>query len=95
MELGFLVVVILVACLLVYNEVDSVSKRIRTIDHKLNFIIDHLGIEYDPFKKMPSELVQLLNSGNKLKVIKLYRQLYGASLKEASDFYERYKQKNI
>jgi len=55
----------------------------RTIDNKLDAIIDYLGVEFDPYKNIPHDILQSIKEGNRVKAMKLYRLHTGASLKEA------------
>ena len=53
------------------------------LNRKLDAVIEHLGISFDPYKNIPSRITDELNSGNRIKAIKLYRQFSGEGLKEA------------
>ncbi len=57
--------------------------RLRAVDRKLNLILEQLGI--DPDKGLDAQLKELVNSGQKIEAIRLYRQQTGCGLKEAKD----------
>jgi hypothetical protein len=57
----------------------------KLLENKVDAIIEHLGIEFKPYKDTPEEVMSALKNGDHIKAIKLYRQFYGVGLKEASD----------
>ncbi|MEH6449976.1 MAG: hypothetical protein V7765_14985 [Oleispira sp.] len=60
----------------------------KILDKKVDAIIEHLGISFDPYKNLPSNILDELKLGNKIKAIKLYRAFSGAGLKEAKEAIE-------
>lgn len=55
------------------------------IESKVNAIIEHLGVDFKPYKNIPKEIVLALENKERIKAIKLYRQFSGVGLKEASE----------
>ena len=53
-------------------------KRLRRIEHRLQSVMDHLGVAEQP-TEFP-EVVRLLEEGKKIHAIKAYRQTTGADL---------------
>jgi hypothetical protein len=69
---------------------DSViEKRVRTlwrIEAKLDLLLKHAGIKFDPYRNLPDEVVDAIGRGERLRAIMYYRNASGAGLKEARDF---------
>ncbi|GAA1706051.1 hypothetical protein [Streptomyces yatensis] len=83
--------ILLVALVMQYplleSRIKKVQRRADRIEHKLDLILDHLGIEVaGPDLE---RVTALLREGKKLEAIKAYRQLTDADLKEAKEAVER------
>ena len=57
---------------------------ISRLDTKLDLLLKHAGIEYDPYKNLPLEVIDAVRRGNKIEAIKRS----GVSLKQPKDFIE-------
>ena len=57
----------------------------KLLENKVDAIIEHLGVEFKPYKDTPEEVMSALKNGERIKAIKLYRRFSGVGLKEASD----------
>jgi hypothetical protein len=71
--------------------IDDVRKRTRMlgrIEAKLDLLMKHANIEFEPYKGLPPEVVDALKRGEKIEAIKSYRSVVGGGLKEAKDFIE-------
>ncbi|MFV0129305.1 hypothetical protein ACLGI4_16615 [Streptomyces sp. HMX112] len=84
-------VVVLVAAGLVLSGVETrlkgTHRRIARLEHKIDLILDHLGIQdTDPALAQVAELVR---QGKKIEAIKRYRTLTGADLIEAKAAVDR------
>jgi hypothetical protein len=66
---------------------------IKLIGKKLDLLMQHTGVKFDPFANVAPEIVEALQRGQKIQAIKLYRQDMGTSLKEAKDFIEELQQR--
>ncbi len=66
---------------------DHQARRLAVVEHKLDLILDHLGIS-EPEPDTPAVVLQELLAGRKLQAIKVYRAATGASLQEAKDAVE-------
>ena len=67
------------------------ERRIRTLsrlDAKLDALLKHAGIEFDPYEDLPDEIVQAIKRDEKLVATKLYKQWAGVTLLEAKAFIE-------
>jgi hypothetical protein len=92
MEVVYLSIILLVILItLIQWRLLNVLKRIGAIsrlDTKLDLLLKHAGIEYDPYKNLPLEVIDAVRRGNKIEAIKRYRESSGVSLKQAKDFIE-------
>jgi ribosomal protein L7/L12 len=73
-----------------------VLARIRAlsrVETKLDLLLNHAGIEYEPFKFLPPDVVDALQRGKKIEAIKRYRERTGAGLKKAKDVIEEVQRK--
>lgn len=61
------------------------SPSSKHLENKVDAIIEHLGVDFKPYKGTPKEVLSALDSGERVKAIKLYRQFSGVGLKEASE----------
>jgi hypothetical protein len=50
--------------------------------------LEHAGIDFDPYKRLPLEVANAIERGKKMQAIKLWRDYTGANVKEAKDFIE-------
>jgi hypothetical protein len=58
------------------------------IEAKINLLLEHAGIEFDPYKGLPEEVTDAIRRGEKIRAIKLWRAATGAGLREAKEFIE-------
>ena len=63
----------------------SSNSSAKVVENKVDAIIEHLGVDFKPYKNTPKNVITALNNGERIKAIKLYRQFSGVGLKEASD----------
>jgi hypothetical protein len=71
--------------------IDDIRKRIgtlRRIEMKLDLLMKHANIEFEPYKGLPPEVVDALQRGEKIEAIKAYRKTRTRSLKEAKKVIE-------
>jgi hypothetical protein len=59
--------------------------RLSRIEGKVDAILKHFGLRFDPLDDVPAEAHAALREGRKIDAIKLYRQATGAGLAEAKD----------
>jgi ribosomal protein L7/L12 len=76
-----------------YEErVVHLEARMRRMETMMQALLTHLGInpaELEPqLPPLPQTIREALLAGDKMKAIKLYREMYGVSLKEAQDAIE-------
>ena len=58
------------------------------VEGKLDTLLEHAGVKYDPFAAVSDEVVRLLKSNDKIGAIKAYREATGVGLKEAKEHIE-------
>jgi Ribosomal protein L7/L12 C-terminal domain len=62
------------------------GRRLGRLERKVDLILRHLGL--DPNQDLNPQVMELLNAGQKINAIKLYRKQTGVGLKEAKDYVE-------
>ena len=62
------------------------AQRIARLETKIDLLLEHAGLTYEPFKGVPEAVVEALKDGQKILAIKRYREATGTGLKEAKDF---------
>jgi ribosomal protein L7/L12 len=86
------IVVALLVSWLIYVRLDPIAKQIATISRiegKLDLLLKHAGIEYNPYKNVSPRVVDFLKRGKKIEAIKCYREENaGVGLKDAKEFVE-------
>ena len=70
------------------NKLEQRLFSLTRIDAKLDVLLMHSGLEYDPYKDLPSAVVEAVARENKIEAIKRYREATAVGLKEAKDFIE-------
>jgi hypothetical protein len=58
------------------------------VEAKLDLLLSQADIKFDPYANLPAGVAEAIQSGQKIKAIKLYRLSSGVSLKDAKDFIE-------
>jgi hypothetical protein len=66
----------------------EMRSRLSRLDFKLDLLLKHAGVEHDPYKNLPREVVDALQRGEKHQAIRHYHKATGVGLKEAQDFIE-------
>jgi hypothetical protein len=65
------------------------SKVLRPIEEKIDKLLEHQGIQYDPNANIPDEIRAAMDRGEIIEAIRLYRETSGTGLKEAKEFIEK------
>jgi ribosomal protein L7/L12 len=68
--------------------IEEVQRR-SGVEAKINLLLEHAGLKFDPYKSLPQEAVDAMARGEKIRAIKIFRSATGVSLKEAKDFIEQ------
>ena len=58
------------------------------VEAKLDALLKHAGIKFDPYGDVPASVVDALRRGDKIQAIRDYRAATGVGLKEAKEFVE-------
>ena len=62
--------------------------RLFRVEAKLDLLLKHAGLAFDPKAGVPPAVLEALQRGEKIEAIKLYREATGAGLAEAKDYVE-------
>ena len=87
---GFLLIALAAAT--AERRASHLSKRVALlsrVDAKLDLLLQHAGLTYDPYRDLPPEVADAVRQGRKIQAIKHYRNATGVSLKEAKEFIEQ------
>ena len=82
---GFFVPALIAFGFYLFSQLDEYRKRLRFLEVKMDALIKHTGIAFDDSTLVPVEVHKAIQAGQRLKAIRLYRQITGAGLKEAAD----------
>ena len=69
--------------------------KLSSVDAKLDILLKHSGLDYDPYKNLTHEVVEAVQSGKKIEAIKRYREATGVGLKEAKEFIEEIQRRGV
>ncbi len=64
------------------------SPALSRLEAKLDALLKHQGIRFDPYADVPPPVLDALRRGKKIDAIKEYRAATGAGLQEAKDYVE-------
>ena len=70
------------------SRIERRINKLSSLDAKLDLLLKHSGLEYDPYKNLPPKVVEAVQGGRKIEAIKCYREVTGVDLKEAKAFIE-------
>ena len=73
------------------SRIGSLEQRLRAlsrVEGKLDALLKHQGIRFDPYGEVPQPVLDALQRGRKIEAIKEYRLLTGAGLKDAKEHVE-------
>jgi ribosomal protein L7/L12 len=65
------------------------------LDAKVDALLKHSGIRFDPYQDVPPAVAAALARGKKIEAIKEYRQARGVGLKEAKEFVEELQRRAV
>lgn len=87
--LGLIVAGLITAAIVVrMTSGDHHMRALSRLEAKLDALLKHEGIQFDPYSDVPLPVVDALRRGKKIEAIKEYRAATGAGLKEAKDYVE-------
>jgi ribosomal L7/L12-like protein len=76
---------------LIENFRTRIDRRLRTlwrVEMKIDLLLEHAGIEFEPYKGLSREVADALRRDEKIQAIKLWRGATGVGLREAKEFIE-------
>jgi ribosomal protein L7/L12 len=65
------------------------SARLFRLEAKVDLLLKHTGLTYDPKAGVQAEVLEAIQRGEKIQAIKLYREATGVGLKAAKDYVEQ------
>jgi hypothetical protein len=88
--LPYIVLIVLVGLMIVslqtrFAAVNRRLDRLARLEGKLDSILKHLGLSFDPLGDIPADALAALREGRKVEAIKRYRAATGVGLAEAKD----------
>ena len=72
-------------------KLSSIAKRVdrlSQLDAKVDLLLKHAGLEFDPYENVSPAVIQALQRGEKIQAIKHYREATGVGLAEAKEAVE-------
>ena len=70
------------------SQIERKINKLSSLDAKLDLLLRHSGVEYDPHKNLPPKVAEAVQGGRKIEAIKRYREATGVDLREAKAFIE-------
>jgi ribosomal protein L7/L12 len=86
--LGVLSLIFLIALTDRVKKMQIRGGSLSRMEAKLDLLLKHANIEFEPYKNVPSEIAEALRKGEKIEAIKLYRQSNRVGLREAKEAIE-------
>jgi ribosomal protein L7/L12 len=75
--------------------VEQRLRRLSRLDAKVDALLKHAGIEFDPFHDVPADVRDALKRGETVVAIKRLRQATGVGLREAKSFVEEVRRRTV
>jgi len=75
----------------VFARIGALERRLRSLsqlDAKLDALLKHAGLKFDPYGDVPPKVADALRRGEKIEAIKAYREATGADLRHAKEYVE-------
>jgi Tfp pilus assembly protein PilN len=83
-----IVLFLVLGILLLFQRISSLSARldgISRLEGKIDTLLQHQGIQYDPLGDVPPQVREALDKGERILAIKRLREATGVGLKEAKE----------
>jgi ribosomal protein L7/L12 len=61
------------------------ARAVARLEAKVDALLEHAGIRFDPYAKVPPPVIEALQRGQKIEAIRQYRLATGIGLKEAKE----------
>lgn len=69
--------------------------RLSRLEAKVDALLDAGGVTFDPFRDVPPDVRTALEQGETILAIRRFREATGASLKEAKDFVDEVRRRQV
>jgi ribosomal protein L7/L12 len=97
-EAMILSAVIGLAIAVLFTRLAAVERRLNRLsrmDAKIDALLKNAGIHFDPFQDVPADVREALERGATILAIQRHRQATGVGLKEAKDFVDEVRRRQI
>jgi ribosomal protein L7/L12 len=87
----FVAVLAAIAAAVMGMRAAAVEQRLRAlsrVEGKLDALLKHQGIRFDPYGEVPQPVLDAVRSGRKIEAIKAHRAATGAGLAQAKEYVE-------
>jgi ribosomal protein L7/L12 len=94
----FVSVLIGAAVALLFIRLSNIERRLNRLsrlDAKVNALLKGAGITFDEYQDVPPDVRQALEQGQTILAIKRFRQATGADLKEAKEFVDEVRRRQV
>jgi hypothetical protein len=71
------------------------ERALARVEAKLDALLKHEGIRFDPYADLPPAVADALQRGRKIEAIKEYRLATGVGLKDAKEYVEEVERRGI
>jgi ribosomal protein L7/L12 len=83
-----LVAIVVATTLRRTTSVERHLQALSRVEAKLDALLKHQGVRFDPYAEVPPSVVDALRGNRKIDAIKAYRTATGAGLRDAKEFVE-------
>jgi ribosomal protein L7/L12 len=77
------------------SAVERRLSRLSRLDAKVDALLRNSGIQFDEFQDVPADVREALQRGETILAIKRFRQATGAGLKEAKEFIDEIRRRQL
>ena len=85
---AFLVLVLFAGLRYHLNTIERRTALIARVDAKLDLLLKHAGLTYDPYEKVSASVMEAVKAGRKIEAIKRYRKETNVGLADAKEYVE-------
>jgi hypothetical protein len=68
---------------------------LHRLEAKLDLLLKQDGIAYEPFGRLPTDVANALQSGEKIRAVSLYASMQGCTLREAKEVIEKVEREHL
>ena len=93
--IGSAIGIVLVRLSAIERRLTRLSRLDAKLDAKIDALLGNAGIHFDPLQDVPADVREALERGETILAIKRFRQATGAGLKEAKEFVDEVRRRQI